>query len=68
MTKHLSTPTNAVLVAINMSKHRQEVLIEQPRVAGAFSDRQPLFLVNPVELFPVHRDALPLQKQVQAAV
>lgn len=30
MTKYLSTPTNAVLVAIDMSKHRQEVLIERP--------------------------------------
>lgn len=30
MTKYRSTPTNAVLVAIDMSKHRQEVLIERP--------------------------------------
>lgn len=30
MTRYLSTPTNAVLVAIDMSKHRQEVLIERP--------------------------------------
>jgi hypothetical protein len=29
MTKYLSTPTNGVLVAIDMSKHRQEVLIER---------------------------------------
>lgn len=30
MTKRFSTPTGAVLVAIDMSKHRQEVLIERP--------------------------------------
>lgn len=30
MTKFSSTPTDAVLVAIDMSKHRQEVLIERP--------------------------------------
>jgi hypothetical protein len=30
MTKYLSTPTNAVLVAIDMSKYRQEVLIGRP--------------------------------------
>src|SRR6476620_7132977 len=30
MTKCFSTPTGAVLVAIDMSKHRQEVLIERP--------------------------------------
>ena len=30
MTKRYSTPTAAVLVAIDMSKHRQEVLIERP--------------------------------------
>ena len=30
MTKRLSTPTGFVLVAIDMSKHRQEVLIERP--------------------------------------
>lgn len=30
MAKYLSTPTNAVLVAIDMSKHRHEVLIERP--------------------------------------
>ncbi len=30
MTKRLFTPTDAVLVAIDMSKHRQEVLIERP--------------------------------------
>jgi hypothetical protein len=30
MTKRLFTPTGAVLVAIDMSKHRQEVLIERP--------------------------------------
>lgn len=30
MTKYLSTPTNAVLVEIDMSKHRQEVFIERP--------------------------------------
>ena len=30
MTKLHSTPTDAVLVAIDMSKHRQEVLIERP--------------------------------------
>ncbi|MBW9091983.1 IS110 family transposase [Rhizobium wenxiniae] len=30
MTKYPSTPTNGVLVAIDMSKHRQEVLIERP--------------------------------------
>lgn len=30
MTKRFSTPTGAVLVAINMSKHRHEVLIERP--------------------------------------
>jgi transposase len=30
MTKHLYSPTDAVLVAIDMSKHRQEVLMERP--------------------------------------
>lgn len=30
MTKRSSTPADAVLVAIDMSKHRQEVLIERP--------------------------------------
>jgi len=30
MTKRSSTPAGAVLVAIDMSKHRQEVLIERP--------------------------------------
>lgn len=30
MTKRCSTPAHAVLVAIDMSKHRQEVLIERP--------------------------------------
>ena len=30
MTKRTSTPADAVLVAIDMSKHRQEVLIERP--------------------------------------
>ena len=30
MTKRSSNPTDAVLVAIDMSKHRQEVLIERP--------------------------------------
>ena len=30
MTKRSSTPANAVLVAIDMSKHRQEVLLERP--------------------------------------
>ena len=30
MTKLSSTPADAVLVAIDMSKHRQEVLIERP--------------------------------------
>jgi hypothetical protein len=30
MTKRLSTPIDTVLVAIDMSKHRQEVLIERP--------------------------------------
>ena len=30
MTKRCSTPADAVLVAIDMSKHRQEVLIERP--------------------------------------
>jgi len=30
MTKRNPTPPNAVLVAIDMSKHRQEVLIERP--------------------------------------
>jgi transposase len=30
MTKRIPTPANAVLVAIDMSKHRQEVLIERP--------------------------------------
>ncbi len=30
MTKHHSMPINAVLVAIDMSKHRQEVLIARP--------------------------------------
>ena len=30
MTKHFSTPAGAVLVAIDVSKHRQEVLIERP--------------------------------------
>lgn len=30
MTKRLCTATDAVLVAIDMSKHRQEVLIERP--------------------------------------
>lgn len=30
MTKRLSTATDAVLVTIDMSKHRQEVLIERP--------------------------------------
>ncbi len=30
MTKRLFTPTDSVLVAIDMSKHRQEVLIERP--------------------------------------
>lgn len=30
MTKRFSTPTGAVLVAIDMSKHHQEVLIERP--------------------------------------
>ncbi|RXT21856.1 hypothetical protein B5U98_15485 [Bosea sp. Tri-39] len=30
MAKRFSTPTGAVLVAIDMSKHRQEVLIERP--------------------------------------
>lgn len=30
MTKHNSTPPDAVLVAIDMSKHRQEVLLERP--------------------------------------
>ena len=30
MTKRLSTLTDAVLVAIDVSKHRQEVLIERP--------------------------------------
>ena len=30
MTKRLSTATDAVLVAIDMSKHRQEVLVERP--------------------------------------
>jgi transposase len=30
MTKRNPTPTNAVLVAIDMSKHRQEVLLERP--------------------------------------
>jgi hypothetical protein len=30
MTKRLFTPTESVLVAIDMSKHRQEVLIERP--------------------------------------
>jgi len=30
MTKRSSTPTDTVLVAIDMSKHRQEVLIERP--------------------------------------
>jgi transposase len=30
MTKRSPTPANAVLVAIDMSKHRQEVLIERP--------------------------------------
>ena len=32
MTKRLSIATDAVLVAIDMSKHRQEVLIERPEV------------------------------------
>ena len=30
MTKRTFTPADAVLVAIDMSKHRQEVLIERP--------------------------------------
>lgn len=30
MTKRFSIPSGAVLVAIDMSKHRQEVLIERP--------------------------------------
>jgi len=30
MTKRSSTPADAVLVAIDMSKHRQEVLLERP--------------------------------------
>lgn len=30
MTKFHSTPPDAVLVAIDMSKHRQEVLLERP--------------------------------------
>ena len=30
MTKLSSTPADAVLVAIDMSKHRQEVLLERP--------------------------------------
>lgn len=30
MTKYLSTPTNAVLVALDMAKRRQEVVIERP--------------------------------------
>lgn len=30
MTKLTSTPAGAVLVAIHMSKYRQEVLIERP--------------------------------------
>ena len=30
MTKRFSTPTGAVLVASDRSKHRQEVLIERP--------------------------------------
>ena len=30
MTKLYSTPPDAVLVAIDMSKHRQEVLLERP--------------------------------------
>ncbi|KRB86758.1 transposase [Sphingomonas sp. Root710] len=30
MTKHKSTPSDTVLVAIDMSKHRQEVLLERP--------------------------------------
>jgi len=34
MTKVNSTPAGAVLVAIDMSKHRQEVLIERLREAG----------------------------------
>ncbi len=41
---------------------------QSPFATAAFSDRQSLFLVNPVALPPVHRGALPLQKQVQAAV
>jgi len=32
MTKLTSTPAGAVLVAIDMSKNRQEVLIERPEV------------------------------------
>ena len=30
MAKRLSTPNGSVLVAIDMSKHRQEILIERP--------------------------------------
>ena len=30
MTKHSTTPADAVLVAIDMAKNRQEVLIERP--------------------------------------
>jgi len=35
MTKRSSTPADAVLVAIDMSKHRQEVLIERPEGSSA---------------------------------
>lgn len=38
MTKYLFTPSNAVLVAIDMSKHRQEVLIERPECGRAPAD------------------------------
>lgn len=35
MTKRFSTPNGAVLVAIDMSKHRQEVLIERAEGGAA---------------------------------
>ncbi len=35
MTKLISTPAGAVLVAIDMSKNRQEILIERRKAAGA---------------------------------
>lgn len=39
MTKLTSTPAGAVLVAIDMSKSRQEVLIERPEGAAPADDR-----------------------------